>query len=291
MTSGVGSVGNQGQIFANQVNQGQHVGPPPPPGNNDVPPKVQKHGIPGSDVPDLPGGNGGDLPGNLLSQLGIAAGSAFDIAAIAKIIIEQNQEARESARLDRAAARDAQMAQQQEAADKIRSQAAFALAAGIISGSLAIAGSALSFVGAVKAQNELGRTGTTSNQTAKQLTDLPDGTGTTPGSTPGTQSSKPSEVQMGINKTVADLINARYSAFGQILTQSGNIAASGFNFAASEEEARKAEAQAEATKAQTLAEDQTDFIRAYADLIQTVLAKLAEAQSQEAQTNQRIVTA
>lgn len=329
------------------------------PGVDDDLPDPEAPDAPTTDAPLLGGNPGGTVTEETVTRLGGLMGAgAFDLGAIARIIIEQNQEAREAARLDRETARDVQMTKLQEAADKIRSQASLALAASIVGGALAVVGSIVQLRGAMKAQAELGKgtgggldgnsaskqltqlsdksvdtqksgstlgsstskqlskltsdmeiemqplkspTTTTVQSTSQTLTDVPEttppqGTSGSSGSTGsgGTQTKVPVDgpdaPDVSRPRVIAEMINARHTAAGQMITQSGSIAGAGFNTAGSTQEALKAEAQADATKAQTQAEDQSDFIRAYADLIQTVLSKLAEAQSQEAETNRRIVS-
>jgi hypothetical protein len=76
-----------------------------------------------------------------------------------------------------------------------------------------------------------------------------------------------------------------------LLTEGGKLTGGIVNIGASGAEARKAEEQAESTKFRSMAEDETDFIRAYADNVRAVQEKLAALQQAEADTNRQIVRA
>lgn len=80
-----------------------------------------------------------------------------------------------------------------------------------------------------------------------------------------------------------------WAARGQITTEVGKMAGAGLNFGAGRMEADKLEEQAKSSKARTAADDQTDFIRSYADNISAVLQKFAAIQEAQADTNRSII--
>lgn len=79
--------------------------------------------------------------------------SPVNIQQIAQVMQEANLRERDSARLDRQAARDADVAAQHQAADKIRDAANFNFAATIATSAMSVLGAVASTVGAVKAIN------------------------------------------------------------------------------------------------------------------------------------------
>jgi hypothetical protein len=126
----------------------------PPLDPKDTPP------TPGPDVPDpaapppLPAPRDtGPTPDSLPFTLQGMAAAAVSVQEIARLIVDANLAARDTARLDRQQARDAEMQANLDAADKIRDMANFNLGAAIASSSLAIAGAAMTIKGAMKAQS------------------------------------------------------------------------------------------------------------------------------------------
>ena len=133
----------------------------------------------------------------------------------------------------------------------------------------------------------------------KTLTDGPDAPTDTP---------KPVDpIKAAINEKQADLLDAKaarisssaeaqavkidrfYMAAAQSTTETGKIIGAALTRAGAEEDAERMEIQAEATVARTQGEDQTDFIRAYADNVRAVLDKLSAIQQAEADTNRAII--
>ena len=237
------------------------VGTPPPPGAADG-----SAGDTPSLPPPAPDVGGISLPASInVSDM---------IAAVARLLVEQQQEGKETARADRQHALAMDQEALQRVADEIRSQAAFELAATVVSSAISIAGSVVQLRGAVRAQNAL-----SNNVIGPKVTDLPE---TTPSASP-----VPAEAAVAqYSRSISD----KYTGVGQVTTQVGNIAGGAVKIGAAEQEAEKAEAQADSTKMQTAADQEKEFIQAYADMIRFVLDKLSEAQSQEAQTNRQIVT-
>ena len=120
----------------------------------DAPPVSSEPGGPGIGAPNpAPPKPGTSDPSSVASTLSQFASNAPSIQQIAQIIQDANLRAREAARLDRQASRDAEQQALHSAADKIRDEANFNLGAAIATSALAIAGAAMTIGGALKAQS------------------------------------------------------------------------------------------------------------------------------------------
>jgi hypothetical protein len=229
-------------------------------------------GAGGPDIPNLPvlpeprlTTRGGELQkfAVRMQDLGPERG-AMRAAQLAMVIMESNQLARESARADRAAARDQDIAAQEAAAEKIRSGAAFQLVAGCVTSGMGIIGGATSFVGARKSQSAFD---------AEMKAPAADANAALTNSYRAQQA--------------AQQATMKWSGTSTIVSEAGKIIGSGFNFAASEEEAQKAELETEATKARTRAEDQSDFMQSYKKSVDDVLGVVSELIRAEAEAGMR----
>jgi hypothetical protein len=240
-------------------------------------------------------------------RLGDFGTSAVGIQQIAQVVQEQNLQARETARQDRQAARDADIAAQQKVADEIRNAAVFALVSTVVSSGMAIAGGAVQMRGAVKAvqlqraamapppdpaktTNTASMTSTKSGAKAIELDDFASRKPKTP---PKDVATLDAERDQRLKLAEPEIRAAadKGMAGNTLLTEGGKLTGGIVNIGASGAEARKAEEQAESTKFRSMAEDETDFIRAYADNVRAVQEKLAALQQAEADTNRQIVRA
>ena len=120
----------------------------------DAPPVSSGPSGPGIGAPNpAPPKPGTSDPSSVASTLSQFASNAPSIQQIAQIIQDANLRAREAARIDRQASRDAEQQALHSAADKIRDEANFNLGAAIATSALAIAGAAMTIGGALKAQS------------------------------------------------------------------------------------------------------------------------------------------
>jgi len=84
-------------------------------------------------------------------------------------------------------------------------------------------------------------------------------------------------------------IDRNFTTAAQVTTETGKIIGAALQRVGAEKDAERMEIQAEASVARTRAEDQTDFMRAYADNVRAVLEKLSAIQQAEADTNRSII--
>jgi hypothetical protein len=228
---------------------------------------------------------------------------AVSIQQIAQVIQDQNLQSREAARQDRELARDADIAAQQKAADEIRRGAIFSLVSTVVSSSMAIGGGALQMRGATQAfQTYRQAAATPQNQLTNPAAQIPKPGGSVEMDNlaakrppPPAQDPQVAALERRMRISEAEP-KARYqadmgTARGQIATETGKIGGALLNIGTAEAEAEKAEQLAESAKMRTRAEDETDFIRAYADNVRAVQEKLAALQQAEADTNRQIVRA
>ena len=190
--------------------------------------------------------------------------STVNMQNFSYVMIELNAQMRKAAKEDRAAARDLNVSLQYEAADKIRSQAAFTLAATVVSATVSIAGAA----GNIKMQAR-------SLKLQKATLDMD----------PAKQAP-----QISLNNAKATNLSQIGNAFQALGTSIGQLLGAPLNLLASQEEADKAELTAEAEKAKTAADDETDFIKAYEEVMRKVLEVLQSIQQAAANTERTIVS-
>jgi hypothetical protein len=87
----------------------------------------------------------------------------------------------------------------------------------------------------------------------------------------------------------ASNIDRKFTTAAQVTTETGKIVGAALQRVGAEKDAERMEIQAAASVARTKAEDQSDFMRAYADNVRAVLEKLSAIQQAEADTNRSII--
>jgi hypothetical protein len=289
-------------------------------GSDDVPPSQQRFGASSTGgTPDLPPGDvppgGYGVTTVSLQSLRLQPNSVQDLA---KVIFEANLEQRKAAREDRAAKRDANIEAQQKVADEIRSQAAFAFAASMVSAGISIVGAAINIGSQVKSMKveaqaqklqthaqkldiDAGKAELSQQQTMQNARFMrDDALRTEAHQKAGVFREEAATLKTEATDLRADA--AKFSNQAQGLTQKGaasqqigsavgQMGGASLNFLAAEQEEDKARAQAESEKQRTAAEDQTDFIRAYEENMRKVLDVLQAVQQAEADTNRTIARA
>jgi hypothetical protein len=284
-------------------------------GSDETPPLTTSYGNgQNGGTPDLEPGN--PPPGGYGSlSLQDFKLDTYSLQGLAKVLFDSSLEQRKAAREDRAAQRDANIAAQQQVADEIRSQAAFAFAASMVSAGISIVGAAVNIGSQVKsmrtevqaqklntdAQKLDGLAGKSSlaQETKMQNARFTEdsvartklqnearweaGEGTRLRTDAAQGRSAASELS-----NTAQALTQKGAAGQQIGTAIGQMGGATLNLFASEQEAEKAESQADSEKARTAADDQTDFIKAYEENMRKVLDVLQAVQQAEADTNRTI---
>lgn len=187
------------------------------------------------------------------------------MALMHKIANEQKGAAREA----RTAQQEAQQSLLYQAAEDIRQAAGFALAAGIVSGAMQIAGGMFSMAGGIKA----------ASIQAKGME--------------GFKSMDPMMQQATLSNVGArtGAVTAGFSGVGQGMTGLGQIASSGLTYASSLEQAEQKEHEADATRASNFAESETEFLNSLRDMIRDVQDKLQAIQQATDDTTKQILRA
>jgi hypothetical protein len=182
-----------------------------------------------------------------------------------KIANEQKGAAREA----RTAQQEAQQALLYKAAEDIRQAAGFALAAGIVSGAMQIAGGMFSMAGGIKAAGIQAK---------------------------GMQGFKGMDA-MTQQATLSNLgartgaVTAGFSGVGQGMTGLGQMASSALTYASSLEQAEQKEHEADAQRASNFAESETEFLNSLRDMIRDVQEKIQAIQQATDDTTKQILRA
>ncbi|NRP75958.1 hypothetical protein ILFOPFJJ_06882 [Ensifer psoraleae] len=193
--------------------------------------------------------------------------ASVDIHAVGALLHSLNLKFRESARLDRQAARDCDIAAQNAAAKALRTSGLFQLVGTITTSAFAIAGAGVNLKGASKAQSrfqeEVGGS-TALNKTSVDPTSL--------------QSAQ----------QVAQRTTMVWSGIATGITEVGKIGGAAFNMGATIEQEEKARLEAEGTKMRARADTESEFKSAYEQMIKDVLEKLSEVSRADAETRSKI---
>lgn len=218
---------------------------------NDIDPKLERvlNSIPELAVPKNTSISGDDLQklidvlghiDNLLkdfkardsssSSLGGFYGVGSIMAQVSALIVETAAQQRESNRQEVLAQTDFLVANIHEQADKMRKQAMYQLASGILSGLATMGQGAMSIAGSVKAFNI--------NKTAGIASDVANST-----NNPVVRGAHQSFAQE-LN-TKATLVNEKFSGGGSLIKGGGDLVASGFNYLAAQEGAEIKDLEAE----------------------------------------------
>ncbi|MBA1143904.1 MULTISPECIES: hypothetical protein [Mesorhizobium] len=211
--------------------------------------------------------------------------ASVDIYTIGALLHSLNLKFRESARLDRQAARDCDIAAQDAAAQALRAAGVFQLVGTVLTSAFAIAGAGASLKGAIKAQvsfqQQLGGS-TALNKTNSQANsgESLNVTGSPRGDVRSIQ-----KAQQGAQATTM-----MWSGAATGITEVGKIGGAGLNMGATIEQEKKARLEAEATEMRSNADAQSEFKSAYEKMIQDVLETLSEVRRAEAETNSKIVS-
>ncbi|CCB66719.1 hypothetical protein [Hyphomicrobium sp. MC1] len=264
-------------------------------------------------------------------SLGQFETSAVNVMAIAKVMQDANIQTRESARLDRAAARDADVSAQKAAADKAREMGSFTFGAAIATSTAAIAGAAISVVGAVKSSNvrtESIEKADSLNSKAQglrvdALSDTKQaikvradaaamsGTSKIVKASQGRLNGEAESLDLDAAKktqtamvheqeatsisskgeAAAKKLDTFYTVAATAATESGKILGAGLQKVASDKDAEKSELQAESTVARSRADDATDAIHAYTENIRSIQDKLSAILQAKSESDRAIVQA
>lgn len=204
---------------------------------------------------------------------------------------EMLQQMRQNAKLDRQASRDAEIATMKEAADKIRAAGLFAMASGIVSGTMGIVGGAFSFAGAVKGMSTAMGKGVTPPTTT------PDD-----GSTPVTRPRSDALTGTGDPRAPSPLLNAdfqtraqfgqmqmyKYQAIGQMFQGLGQILSGALEYGKAEMDAQKAELDAEAAQHRYEVQSEDEIVSNMLQSLTEVRQKLDEYFKSVNEREQRI---
>ena len=182
-----------------------------------------------------------------------------------KIANEQKGASREA----RTAQHEAQHSLLMNAAEDIRQAAGFALAAGIVSGSMQIAGGMFSMAGGIQAAGIQAK----GMQGFDKLT-------------PMMQQARLSNLgaQTGA-------VTAGFSGVGQGMAGLGQIGSSALTYGSSMEQAQQKEKEADAQRASNFAESETEFLNSLRDMIRDVQEKLQAIQQATDDTTKQILRA
>jgi hypothetical protein len=228
--------------------------------------------------------------GNLLSmsnKLDGMSGSTADVFTVMLLIAQMSQSSKKTSQELRDAQQENQLVDMQNAADKIREAANFALAAGIVTGVMQMASGGVSIVGGAKGLHDLKGIETPSTPTAppRPTTPAPMNKPGQSGSTSSSSSSSssgstppantPPAKDGGAAHTVgADLGLERIRAEGrifdgsaQVLNGLGSAISAGLTRASEEARAEEKEFDAQAKQHEMLAEKETDFMNFHKEMI------------------------
>ncbi|GLS33048.1 hypothetical protein SAMN04488498_1465 [Mesorhizobium albiziae] len=218
--------------------------------------------------------------------------ASVDIYAVGALLHSLNLEFRESARLDRQAARDCDIAAQSAAAKALRASGLCQLVGTVLTSTFAIAGAGVNLKGASKAQarfqKEVGDS-TALNKTSLQAdlgkrdTKLASEPPQRVGESPGVDPTSIQSAQLAGQQTTMI-----WSSVATGITEVGKLGGAGSNMGATIEQEKKAKLEAEGTKMRSRAEDESEFKSAYEKMIQDVLEKLSEVRRAEAETMSKI---
>ncbi|ULJ74436.1 hypothetical protein [Rhizobium gallicum] len=206
--------------------------------------KLSSAGVP--TLGEIAAQNNGAEP-DLRARLG-----SVDIYAVGALLHSLNLEWRDSARLDRQAARDCDIAAQDAAAKALRASGLFQLTGTILTSTFAIAGAGVTLKGATKAQ-------------------------------------VPFQEQVGGSTALrAQQTTMLWSGVATGITEVGKIAGAASNMGATMEQEKKARLEAESIKMRSRAESESEFKTAYEKMIQDVLEKLSEVRRAESETRSKV---
>lgn len=220
--------------------------------------------------------------------------ASVDIYAVGALLHSLNLEFRESARLDRQASRDRDIAAQDAAAKALRASGLCQLAGTVLTSALAIAGAGINLKGASKAQARFQEgMSAVRRLSTRQVTLAPDkGVGNyrrvfRPTSASRTASWRdPTKIYRA--QQVAQETTMIWSGVATGITEVGKLGGAASNMGATIEQEKKAKREAEGAMMRSLAEDESEFKSAYEKMIQDVLEKLSEVRRAEAETRSKI---
>lgn len=286
--TGVGGTEGTGGV------KGPAPAPVPAPDAGPAPPLPPSGGVK-NDV-DLPPPDDADKSkqSQALGNLGMFSDSQVnaDIYACMALFQKLAQTMRDSARLERTAQLQSEVAAMQSAADQMRESAALRFAGSVISGALQIAGGALQmgFSAASAAQTIKGAGMDAGAKNLLSEVELGKARGTMG---PGLQASGTQMAnQQMLDGAKFSATGAKYQGYGQamggITGGLGGIASSGFEFAASESDAKKAELDAKAKMAETGAQHASDMMQQTMEVIRDMRDKLQSIEQAAVETNRGI---
>ncbi|TIS44076.1 MAG: hypothetical protein E5Y35_08985 [Mesorhizobium sp.] len=212
---------------------------------------------------------------------------SVDIHAVGALLHRLNLELRNSARLDRQAARDSDIAAQDAAAKALRASGLLQLVGTLLTSTFAIAGAGASLKGASKAQarfdEEIGGLKSSDSEvsTKAELSE--------PAPKLATETPSPvDEARIYRANQVAQEATMTWSGVSTGITEVGKIGGAGSNMGATIEQQKQAELEAEATKMHSRADDESEFKSSYETMIQDVLQTLSEVRRADAETRSKI---
>jgi hypothetical protein len=194
---------------------------------------------------------------------------------LAQLMHEMGNEQRQAAREARHAARDLQQSELMNAAQKTRDAGMMNLIGGMVSAGVQAASAGIQLAGSIKG-------GVQAQKQATQMTQKYEGVTNDGFIGPKTQAQAKADfhARMDIQSTATktgDMITQRWTATSQLVGAGAPLAQGLFAYLGSLEEAEKSELEARATKAQTHADDESERMQLFQDLIQKAQQFLQEA--------------
>jgi len=221
-----------------------------------------------------------------LSEDGVSA----DIFSFMALFQKIAQEMRNTARMERNTELQAQVTALQNAAEQMKTAAAFRFAAGMVQGAFQIAGGPMQIgMGAASASSTIkgARLEATGNSQVAQ---------SSPGAT-GPMTSTQSKLNMAGNDNIAagkelSAVGAKQQAYaqasGSIAGGVGGMIASGLNYGADMADARRSELETQAKVHETAVQHANDMMQQMMDVIRDVRDKLSSIQQAQIETNRSI---
>lgn len=219
-------------------------------------------------------GGGSDL-GDIYDRFRLTSDS-FEVGMteIFSVLHEAGVSLRKSMKDVRAAEREVQQSQLQEAADKLKNAATFAMVSGIVGGSMQAVGGAVSIGGAAASAKGVfgGKTPTTAD--VNDVLDI----NTTP------KANDVAKLPIETRIQLAQQMSAKWTGSSQVIAGAGQAASAVFDAQAKFQESQKAELDAKATKSQQQVDDSNQLVQDLAEMVRDVRAKLSELENANNET-------